>query len=67
MAERNVLLTTKTSAGLDILYPITKLENISDLDAATHESDGLMLATDKIKLDALATLKIDSGGVYYEI
>lgn len=67
MAERSALLTSKTTSGLDILYPITKIENIADLDEATCDQHGLMSTADKAKLDRMPCLRGDEGGVYYEI
>lgn len=67
MAERSALLTSKTTSGLDILYPITKVENIDDLEEATCDQNGLMSSTDKAKLDRMPCLRVDKDGVYYEI
>lgn len=52
--EANGLLTLKDSAGnLYLVYPITKLENIEDLEEATETVAGLMPAASVVKLKGI--------------
>ena len=66
--ESNGLFTLKDAKGnLYIVYPITKKDNIEDLSEVTETENGLMISTDKKKLDGITyRLNEDADGVYME-
>ncbi len=52
--EANGILELKDANGnLYLVYPVTKKENIADLEDATTSESGLMSVLDKIKLDGI--------------
>lgn len=54
--EANGILEVKDANGnLYLVYPVTKKENIADLENATQTEAGLFSADDKKKLDGIAT------------
>ena len=64
--EANGILEVKDANGnLYLVYPVTKKENIADLENATQTEAGLFSADDKKKLDGI-TIKIaeDEQGFY---
>lgn len=66
--EVNGILNVKDKNGnLNMIYPVTKTENIADLEPATSSKNGLMPAEDKTKIDKISFIfGVDDTGPYIE-